>query len=143
MAAIFRAKSRPFAELAPGAVGAMLVGVLLVANLSYADLSRDTSPRDRGERVLEAVETGALVVCAWDDAPVLEYLQIVEGRRKDVRILNWWLFGAERSRALVLAEVERGRPVYTSSTGFLADLPVGFDPVARCHMVRVVSAPRQ
>jgi hypothetical protein len=137
IAGILRERSLPQANLASYAVGVLLALALLVGNLAYADLSRDTSARDRGERVFAQVEHRALVVCAWDDAPILEYLQIVEGRRKDVRVLNWWLFGVERSRALVLDELRAGRAVYTSSTGFLSEVPVTFDRVANCHLFRV------
>jgi len=142
IAAMLRARSLPFAVLAPVAVGALLVFALFVTNRTYADLSHDTSPRDRGERVFAQVEPGALVVCAWDDAPVLEYLQIVEGRRRDIRVLNWWLFGAERSRALVLDELKAGRAVYTSNTGFLSNEPVTYNSVDHCHLVQVLSANR-
>lgn len=137
VSALLQARRLPFAFWAPAAVGAFLAGTLFFGNLSLADLRHDTSPRDRGERVFAQVDPGALVVCAWDDAPVLEYLQIVEGQRKDVRVLNWWLFGAERTRALVLEELRTGRAVYTSSKMFLEGAPVTFNSVAPCHMLRV------
>jgi len=139
IAAVLWHRRIPFAVLAPATVGAFLVLSLFFGNLAKANLSRDTSPRDRGEQILARVGPGALVVCAWEDAPVLEYLQIVEGQRQDIQILNWWLLGVERSREVVLAELQAGRPVYTSSTTFLDGAPVSFNSLVSGHLMRVSS----
>ena len=136
-AARLKVRRLPLAEWAPGAVGALLAGTLFVGNRPLVDLGRDTSPRDRGEQAFAEVAPGALIVCGWEDAPVLEYLQIVEGQRKDVRVLNWWLFGAERTRALVLGELGTGRAVYSSGTMDFSDAPVALNPVANASLSRV------
>lgn len=91
----------------------MLVSVILAAvwNGPLVDLSDDRSARERGEAILRRVEPDALVAGWWDTVPVVEYLQLVEGRRPDVRALNRFLISNEDLERLVTRELER-RPVY-------------------------------
>jgi hypothetical protein len=97
---------------------AMLRGVAIIAvfvaaawNWRLVDLSSDRSARQRGEDILGHVEPGALVVGWWDTVPVIEYLQLVEGRRPDVQAINRFLISSDDLRQLVENEIAR-RPVY-------------------------------
>jgi hypothetical protein len=46
--------------------------------------------------------------------PIIEYLQLVEGQRPDVWVLNRFLIGQDELRLLILQEAEH-RPVYIDS----------------------------
>jgi hypothetical protein len=80
-------------------------------NWPLVDLSNDWSARTRGEKILELAQPHALIVGWWGTVPVVEYLQLVEGQRHDVRALNRFLIRPDALRTLVEREVDR-RPVY-------------------------------
>jgi hypothetical protein len=70
---------------------AIIVGVVLFSlswNWPLVNLSDDWSARERGEEILEEVEPNALIFGWWDTVPVVEYLQLVEGERPDVKAIN-------------------------------------------------------
>lgn len=75
------------------------------------DLSGDRSGRERGDAVLAVLEENALLVGFWDTVPVVEYLQMVEGRRPDVRAVNRFLISDEDLHQLLRRE-QRARPLY-------------------------------
>jgi len=93
--------------------GTLLVAVALSLwlNFGQVNLRHDRSARARGERVLAQVAPRARLVGSWETVPVVEYLQLVEGRRPDVAAINRFLIPHEALVALVRAEVGR-RPVY-------------------------------
>jgi hypothetical protein len=93
--------------------GAVALGLLWNGRL--VDLSRDTSARERGEWILRHVEEDALVVGWWNTVPVVEYLQLVEGRRPDVDAVNRFLIRQEDLSRLLQSEAGR-RPVYSDET---------------------------
>jgi hypothetical protein len=92
---------------------AMVGAVLFVAawNWPLVDLSDDWSARERGEEILDQLPSGALVVGWWDTVPVIQYLQLVEGRRPDVQAINRFTIGYDEVFRLVEREAGR-RPVY-------------------------------
>jgi hypothetical protein len=90
-------------------VGAVIVAAVL--NWRLVDLSDDWSARERGKRMLDAVAPDALILGWWETVPVIEYLQLVEGRRPDVTAINCFLMARDDVPALALAEVLQ-RPVY-------------------------------
>jgi hypothetical protein len=96
--------------------GVMVSGVLAagVWNWSLADQSDDRSARERGEAILAVAEPDALVLGWWDTVPVVEYLQLVEGQRLDVQVINRFLIAPDDLRTLIQREVDR-RPVYIDS----------------------------
>jgi 4-amino-4-deoxy-L-arabinose transferase-like glycosyltransferase len=106
------------------ALAALLVLRLTWFNYPYADLSRDRSARHTGESLLGAMDPGALFVGMWEHVPILEYLQVVEGRRPDVRLVNGVFVGPIGSEQLALDAHRRGIPVYTTFTNLFAN---GFD----------------
>jgi hypothetical protein len=108
----------------------------LVENFGRVDLSDDWSARQRGERIFASLEPGAVYLGTWADVPILEYLQIVERFRPDVRTVN--LFFTPGRGASIAGEVLRdGRAVYTSAPRLLDGSGLGVDPVAACGCYRV------
>ncbi len=98
------------ARLVRGALAALVIAAA-AWNAPLVDLSRDTSARERGQAVLNAVEPGALVFGWWDVVPVVEYLQLVEGQRPDVQAVNRFLVPHDALAAWIAREAGR-RPVY-------------------------------
>jgi len=92
-----------------GMVAAVLVAVAW--NWRLVDLSDDWSARDHGERILDLVKPNALVLGWWDTAPLIEYLQLVEGRRPDIQVINRFLISQADAQRLIQQEMAR-RPVY-------------------------------
>lgn len=94
-----------------------MVAIVLLAvawNWRLVDLSHDWSARQRAEAVLRNVRPNALVFGWWDMAPVLQYLQLVEGQRTDVRVINRFLIAPADLNRLIEKEV-RYRPIYIDS----------------------------
>jgi hypothetical protein len=92
----------------------MIAGAVLLAtawNWRLVDQSGDWSVRARGEQILHHVEAHALILGWWETAPPIEYLQLVEGQRPDVRAINRWLIAPGDMRRLIAREVAL-RPVY-------------------------------
>jgi hypothetical protein len=98
----------------------ILVFKLACFNYPYLDLSRDMTARHTGERILAAMEPGALFVGMWEHVPILEYLQVVERRRPDVRLVNGVFVGPAGSSRLAGEAHGQGRPVYTTVTNLFA-----------------------
>jgi hypothetical protein len=113
--------AHPSAAVRPGAarasvyvLRAVMAGAVVFAlswNWPLTDLSDDWSARVRGEKILELVRPQALLVGWWGTVPVVEYLQLVEGHRRDVQAINRFLIRNEDLVELVEREVDR-RPVY-------------------------------
>jgi len=99
-----------------GLQGVMVVAVLVALgwNWRLVDLSGDRSARIYGEEVLRQVGPDALVLGWWDIAPVIQYLQLVEGQRPDVWVVNRFLIPYDGMSQLVEQEIAR-RPVYIDS----------------------------
>ena len=93
--------------------GVLAICVLLALawNWRLVDLSKDWSTRTRGEAMLRAAKPGALILGFWGTAPALEYLQLVEGQRPDVQIINRFLIPPPAMRELILRDITR-RPIY-------------------------------
>jgi len=94
-----------------------LMGVVLIAvawNWRLTNLSRDRSARQRGESILQAAEPNALIFGWWDTVPMVEYLQLVEGQRRDVQAINRFLITPDDMRQMVERNLGR-RPIYIDS----------------------------
>ncbi|MCB0190789.1 MAG: DUF2723 domain-containing protein [Anaerolineae bacterium] len=97
-----------------GLFRAVIVGLVLLAlgwNWSQVNQSNDWRARIRGQTILTRVEANALVFGYWDTAPIVQYLQIVEGQRPDVETINRYLINDNDMIALIKQEISR-RPVY-------------------------------
>lgn len=92
----------------------LLVGAVVVALAGHwplASRAGDWSSRERVETVLTAVEPGGLLLGFWETIPLVEYVQLVEGRRQDISAINRFLISYDDMLALIAAEVGQ-RPVY-------------------------------
>jgi len=96
--------------------GVFITTVLLALawNWSRVDLSDDWSTRQQSEEILEQVRPNALVFGWWDTAPGLQYMQLVEGQRPDVMVINRFLIDSDEMNQLILSELGR-RPIYINN----------------------------
>jgi hypothetical protein len=122
---------------------AMLIGMVLFAaawNWRLVNLSNDWSSRTRGETILRQTSAGALVLGWWETAPLLEYLQLVEGQRPDIQVINRFLIAPDDMRDLIAREIAH-RPVYIDSV--TANLLQTFDAQSAGVLYRLLprSAP--
>jgi hypothetical protein len=95
----------------------VLAGAVLTAvawNWQWVDLSGDWSARQRAEAILAVAEPRALVFGWWDTVPVVEYLQLVEGLRPDVKAVNRFLIAPHDMARLIETEIA-DRPVYVDT----------------------------
>lgn len=94
----------------------ILGGVLMALawNWSVVDLSGDWTSRQRGEEILRNAGKNALVFGWWDVAPVVQYLQLVEGQRPDVRAINRFLIDPN-DMAIGIEKEVKYRPIYIDS----------------------------
>ena len=67
--------------------------VMLAVNWSVVSRRDDRMAYDVGIRILESVEENSVILTQWTVATPLEYLQIVEGHRPDVSIIDRGLLG--------------------------------------------------
>ena len=108
------AKNARFVTGATRSLQFMMVAAVFFAmiwNWPLVDLSDDRSARLRAERILESVPPDSLIIGWWDTVPLVEYMQLVEGRRQDIKALNRFLIRVDDLRELVMREMDR-RPVY-------------------------------
>jgi hypothetical protein len=118
------------------ALAALLVLRLAWFNYPYADLSGDRSARDTGERILAVMGPRALFVGMWEHVPILEYLQVVEGQRPDVCLVNGVFVGPAGAARLAREAHGRGAPVYTTATNlFSGQFECVHLPEALCYRV--------
>jgi len=103
----------------------VLSGIMVAASLSalilnwrLVDLSDDRSAHEHGQGILDELPESALYFGYWDSVPVIQYLQLVEGKRSDVQAVNRFLVSPANMNAWIKAELSY-RPVYVDS------LPVG------------------
>lgn len=121
-----------------GAALASLAALLVLVNYRWVDASDDWSARERGAGILAALAPSAVFVGSWSDVRLVEFLQHVEGQRRDVEPVDTFFTGdgirAERIRAALAA----GRPVYVSTCRDLPDpaLRCEYDPRCECHRLR-------
>ncbi len=132
----FMDRRSPLAGIPLRAAAALLVASLAFFNHGFADLGRDDSARRTGERILAVMEPRALFIGMWEHVPILEYLQVVEGRRGDVRLVNGVFIGPSGSAHLARQAFARGHPVYTTATNLFdrsfATTPI---PEGLCYRV--------
>lgn len=117
------AGAKPLARhfrLLPQMTAGILVGLLLLGNWRYVDLSHDDSARRKGEALLGALAQDAVFLGLWEEAPILEYLQVVEGTRPDVKVKNLIFMGYLQGGTFARQQLQAGRPVYTSVTNIAA-----------------------
>jgi len=65
-----------------------IITILIATNWNYANRRDDLHAYSFAQQVMANVEENALILAQWTSATPLEYLQIVEGQRPDVEILD-------------------------------------------------------
>jgi hypothetical protein len=126
--------------LAPAALGVVAV-LLVLVNYRWLDASEDWSARQRGEAILHELDPNAVFVGAWADVRLVEYLQQVEGQRRDIQPVDMFFAPtAERARRIAVA-LEEGRPVYVSTCRDLPDRSIHceYRPACHCHRLHVAA----
>ncbi len=106
----------PHYRLKPLAYSVLATVVLfaLAWNWTRVDLSNDWSTRQQSEEILQLVQPNALVFGWWDIVPGLQYMQLVEGQRPDVTVINRFLIGGDEMNELILSQLGR-RPIYINN----------------------------
>lgn len=100
-------------RLATGSAAACIL-LLLLVNWSKLDLSRDTSARDFGLLLGSKMKHDAEFFGLWEQMPILEYLQVVEGWREDIRLHNTVFLDSGRVLEILTKGHAQGRPIYAS-----------------------------
>lgn len=116
---------------------AVLAALLVAVNYRLVDASRDWSARAHGEAILATLAPAAVFVGSWSDVRLLEYLQYVEGKRRDVELVDPF-FAPDGTRAARIAgAIAAARPVYVSTCRDLPDpaLQCEYDAVCDCHRI--------
>lgn len=74
----------------------VLPAAMLVMNFQLVDASDTYFMRERAAYLVEQMPQDALVFGSWTDATMLQYMQLVEGKRPDLRVVNLFFFNMER-----------------------------------------------
>jgi len=130
------------AEAGMLAAGGLLLLMSLynvVGNWTYVDISDDWSARTRGEMIFEALSPGATYVGTWADAPILEYLQLVEQQRPDVQVVNFFFTSPSVLSDLLATHTQPGRGLYTSCPDVWSRDAATFQYAADCDCYRLES----
>ena len=106
-------------------------------NLSYVDISNDSSAREIGEKIFSSIESNSLYFGSWFDIPILEYLQIVEGEREDVTIRNLVFMSKEDSTKLAREKITNRKAVYTSSSHWFEESIFYYQSIPSCNCYRL------
>lgn len=99
------------------ALSAILAAIVLTAllwNLRLVDLSNDTSASSAALSRLQTVEQDAVVFGYWDTAPAMQYFQLVEGIRPELKVVNRFLIRHEDLLTYIQKEVNN-RAIYIDS----------------------------
>jgi 4-amino-4-deoxy-L-arabinose transferase-like glycosyltransferase len=87
----------------------------IVLNWSWTDYSTVTGPRDFAQEVFRIAPKNAEIVAEWSPAVVLEYYQIVENQRTDIKIYNLSRSSVARFYTLWLQNIPAGQALDTIS----------------------------
>lgn len=111
----------------------LMPALAFVFNWNWVDKSEEYGPQHFAEGVLNTVDQNTLIIAPWSSAVILEYYQIVLGKRPDITIYNisrvqvaeyyngWkegntakeiWLDILSTERSMIDSEI-RHRAVYT------------------------------
>lgn len=115
----------------------LLALAALAINFPYADLSHDRRAYERANRIFESLAPEAYVLAVdWFEVAPLEYLQLVEGRRPDVRVLNTSRMSQAELRRLIEIESE-ARPFYSTASPAWLRNHYRLDYIAGCNCYRL------
>ena len=116
----------------------LLVGIVWL-NYSRVDMSQAWDAREQGVRIFDVLPRDSVFIGSWADIPVLEYLQIVEGQRPDVRLRNVVLMSEQRAVAEATTASLAGRAYVGGLYKQLAAGDFRAVRVGRCPCYRLLS----
>jgi hypothetical protein len=136
LARYIRERGRGRVAITAATLLAMMTAANVLVNFSRVDVSKDWSARNRGDVLLSWLPADTVYLAAWSDAALIDYFQLVEGRRADVRMLNTFLVRGARRISAVEEQIGRGGPVYASAPvalgkGFVFE----FEETCGCYRV--------
>ncbi|MGB0385104.1 MAG: DUF2723 domain-containing protein, partial [Ardenticatenaceae bacterium] len=103
---------RPIVPRSLSYVKVLLPLALLLVNMPYVDVSEWHDPRQEAETRLRTAKPDALYMAVWGDAAAMEYLQLTNGLRSDVTVVNTFLTSPSVRQDLVRNALQAKRPVY-------------------------------
>jgi hypothetical protein len=95
----------------------VMVGAVILAmgiNWRRVSLADDWSTREQSEAILAVVEPDAIIFGWWETVPTLQYLQLVEGQRPDITLINRFLISGADMHQLIVSEIHH-RPIYINN----------------------------
>ncbi|MEM6527881.1 MAG: DUF2723 domain-containing protein [Chloroflexota bacterium] len=99
-----------------GAIALVLPVVMLGYNFRIVDASDTFYMRERAQFITESMPESAVVYGSWIDTTMVQYMQLVEGRRDDVDTVNLYYFGNDAFLDHVAAlPADTGRPLVLNS----------------------------
>jgi hypothetical protein len=110
---------------------------LLVVNFPHLDLHRDNSARMLAEQNFSSLDKDSIYFGTWRDIPVMEYLQLVEQQRPDVRLRNLVFLSVDRRSQELDQAISVLTPVYTSSPDWPAPAKYHLLPVENCDCFKI------
>lgn len=88
--------------------------MLVLVNFSYADVSQVWNHRDIAQARLAQAAPESIYIAAWGDAVAMHYLQLVDGERRDVTVVNVFFAPRDTLAGMVDQATASGRSVYTA-----------------------------
>lgn len=89
----------------------------LIFNWQWADMSQTLGPETYCLTIMNSAEKNSTIIASWSPAVVLEYFQVVEGRRPDLHIYNQ----SRREVARYYQYWSTGMPEQAISTAVFSD----------------------
>jgi hypothetical protein len=118
----------------------MICGVIwsAVYHWPLVNQSADWSSRQSGEEIMGRVQKDALIFGYWNVIPVLQYLQLVEGQRPDIKLVNRFLVSQDDLASWITREIVL-RPIYVDDT--VQGLPASVLLIPEGQLYRLTIAP--
>jgi hypothetical protein len=101
-------------------------------NSMYINLRHDNMPERVGTSFLRAMPENALFLGLWEHSPILKYLQIVEGKRQDIDVVNLVFLGRQTGIQKIQQGIVNGRAVFTTVPHQLQSSLYSFEEHAGC-----------
>jgi hypothetical protein len=111
---LFKVGQRPVnAGLILKAFLILFVLFVTVWNWPLVSQAGNYQAQEKAEAIFTQVEEGAIIYGKWPTIPVLQYYQIVEGRRPDLKLINRFLISPTNMEYWIGQEVAlQQRPIY-------------------------------
>jgi len=107
----------------------------LVINGPQVDVSQDRRAHALAESLLTRVEPNAIILGWWASVPPMQYLQLVEGYRPDVLLINRWLISGDDLAGLIAGQLD-SRPIYLVENDRLPTTEVELISIGGAYRVR-------